>query len=564
MTKNVLSRITAALLAVILCTACFSIEAFAKDKADVRQTNVMLPDVSVEVEGKYSDSDIAGVTLDGESLSIKEVVSAKDAEGKLVYILVDISTSMSQQALNAVKPSLIEFATSLGKDDKLILMTFGTKVTKVLKGGESDKIVKEKINALKCNSQGTTFYKALTKALDDSLGKKDYDRKYAIVVSDGADFEKGNSSQEEVVDDLETNRLPIYGLCLESTSTANANGFGYISRESGGELVKFSSANAGSRFGKLKGIINDVTIIKAASKKRKSAGKKEIEIEFADGVGKTAKETVLVSAKRDDDKPTIDDISYDKDTNSFVVQFSEDVDGAEDNASYVIKKGDADSDNELAIVSVAYDSDDTTATITMDKTVYSGEYTIEPKGITDSTDAQNKMQKKAYTEKVKATPIAVLILKIVGIVLIPIAFLVAIYLILLNIKKKKHVDKIKDIFITQVEEQQHEHVHIVQQPQAGRKLKISIDAGNGQFHTVEFTLVKSMIVGRSTMSDLTIDDTSMSRQHFAVEDVETGLAVTDLGTTNGTFVNGVQIKSRTFLDSGAKIYAGNSVITIYY
>jgi hypothetical protein len=472
-------------------------------------------------------------------------------------MLIDISTSMSQSALNAVKPSLIDFANSLGKKDKLVLMTFGTEVKTLLSGGESSKEISNTINSLKCNSQGTTFYKALTKALDDSIEQNNYVRKYAIVVSDGADYDKGNSSQQEVVNSLESNRLPIYGLCVSTSSSENMNGFGYICRESGGELEKLSSSNAKSNFNSLKKIIDNVTVIKAKSKKKKSSENKELTVKL-NGVKNTAKETVVVNAKNDDEKPTVEDITFDKDTNSFKLYFSENVDNADDSSSYVIKKG----SKELSIVSVIYDSDDKTSTINMDKKVYSGTYTFEMKNITDATDNQNELDKSSYEWEIKANPIILKILTIVAIILIPVLFLVALYLILLNLKKRKKVDKIKDIFITQVEEKEYEHIHI--DSPKGMALKLYIDAGNGRYHNVDFNLVNSMIIGRSDMCDLTIDDKNMSRQHFVIEQVDNGLAVTDLNTTNGTFVNGIQIHSRTFVPTGAKVMAGNSLITINY
>ena len=87
---------------------------------------------------------------------------------------------------------------------------------------------------------------------------------------------------------------------------------------------------------------------------------------------------------------------------------------------------------------------------------------------------------------------------------------------------------------------------------------------NGQIHRFEYNLVSSAIVGRDNICDICIEDNRMSQQHFALEIVESGLAVTDLQSTNGTFVNGVQIFSKTFLPNGSKIFAGNSVITIDY
>lgn len=544
----------------IIFISVTGINCYASDSKDIRQVNINLPSVMFEIEGNYAQSDILSVKLDNEQLEIDKVYKSGEAENKLIYMLVDVSTSMSQAALDALKPELIKFTASLGNNDKFVLITFGTKVSTVLKGGESKKKISKVINGLKCDSPGTTFYKALTKAFDASIKEDEYVRKYAIVISDGADFEKGNSSQEEVIDKLETNRLPFYGMCLSSTSSGNANGFGYISRESGGELVKFSKSNAKKQFNSLKKIINDVTIVEASSLKKKSLGNKVLSVKFKNNKSKTEtiEETVFAKAKEDITAPEVEDISYDKDTNSFLIKFSENVENADKTSSYTINKG----EKKLVIVSVKYDDANYKSTVCMDQKIYSGDYSFELDNITDASDNQNNLKEESFDKNIKANPIILKILLIFVIVLIPILFLTAIYLILLNLKKKKNVEKIKDLFVVQVEEKEYEHIHI-EQPK-GRQIKLSIDAGNGRYHNIDFNLINSVIVGRSDICDLTIEDSNMSRQHFVIEDVENGLAVTDLDTTNGTFVNGIKIGSRTFIDSGAKITAGNSVISVIY
>ena len=66
------------------------------------------------------------------------------------------------------------------------------------------------------------------------------------------------------------------------------------------------------------------------------------------------------------------------------------------------------------------------------------------------------------------------------------------------------------------------------------------------------------------MCDIQIDDSRMSKQHFVVERVKAGLTVTDLNSTNGTYINGVRIQSPSFLRSGDRVFAGNSAIRFVY
>lgn len=544
--KSVSLFLSAILIVTMICNA------YAVD-TKLRMVDVNLPDITAELTGDVKKGDISTVKLNGEKLEIEQVSKQSDLT-QLVYVLVDISGSMSQSAFNALKPSLIKFAKNLDKKtDKFVLMTFGEKVTTLLKGGESDAKIESVINSIVCNSNNTTFYKALNDVYKSSEKETGYERKYAIVISDGADLDNGNSSEQEVVDNYKTHRLPLYALCDANTTKSSMDGFGYISRVSGGELYGYSYYNATESFDSVKSVIDDVTLVKLKSKKKKSQGTKFIEFELGDEL---VKQEVLVKAKADNKAPTVEEVSYNKDTNSFVLKFSESVDNAGDIASYKIKKG----DKEITIVSVEYKNGK--STVYMQDTVYSGEYTFELSGITDATDNANSLAENELVRDIEATPVVFKVLKIVGIASIPILFLLAIFLILLFLKKKKNVKKIKDIFITQTEEEEVESIHVTERK--SMPIKLYIDSDDGNFYTVSYNLVTSVIVGRSEIADLKIEDAMMSRQHFAIEKNENVLAVVDLDSVNGTFINGVKIGSRTFLNSGDRITAGNSVIRVIY
>jgi pSer/pThr/pTyr-binding forkhead associated (FHA) protein len=52
-----------------------------------------------------------------------------------------------------------------------------------------------------------------------------------------------------------------------------------------------------------------------------------------------------------------------------------------------------------------------------------------------------------------------------------------------------------------------------------------------------------VIVGRGPGVDRAFDDPAMSRQHAALEFCGTGFRLRDLGSTNGTLLNGTQVQS---------------------
>jgi hypothetical protein len=57
-----------------------------------------------------------------------------------------------------------------------------------------------------------------------------------------------------------------------------------------------------------------------------------------------------------------------------------------------------------------------------------------------------------------------------------------------------------------------------------------------------------MVVGRLTSCDICLKDRNVSRQHAAFVAEGSGWAITDLGSTNGTLLNGSTVSSRTLRD----------------
>lgn len=56
------------------------------------------------------------------------------------------------------------------------------------------------------------------------------------------------------------------------------------------------------------------------------------------------------------------------------------------------------------------------------------------------------------------------------------------------------------------------------------------------------------IIGRGSDADIVVDDPGVSRQHLEIRVTPDGVVATDLGSTNGTFVEGHQITAATLVD----------------
>ncbi len=67
-----------------------------------------------------------------------------------------------------------------------------------------------------------------------------------------------------------------------------------------------------------------------------------------------------------------------------------------------------------------------------------------------------------------------------------------------------------------------------------------------------------LTVGRGDDVNAKVDDGELSRRHFTIEPTEKGYAIRDLGSLNGTQVNGQKITGTVILKPGARIRAGQS------
>jgi two-component system response regulator GlrR len=90
------------------------------------------------------------------------------------------------------------------------------------------------------------------------------------------------------------------------------------------------------------------------------------------------------------------------------------------------------------------------------------------------------------------------------------------------------------------------------------KYKLVVVEGpqDGHEYVVDSDLVK---VGSSRGNDLVIEDHTVSRVHFEIEVTDVGHLIRDVGSTNGTDVEGCRIKE-AFLHPGARIGAGEVVL----
>lgn len=70
------------------------------------------------------------------------------------------------------------------------------------------------------------------------------------------------------------------------------------------------------------------------------------------------------------------------------------------------------------------------------------------------------------------------------------------------------------------------------------------------------------VIGRGGDSDIILEDTGVSRHHLELRHEHGTLVATDLGSTNGTFVDGDRIRTPVALQNGSQLTVGRTRMTV--
>ncbi len=93
-----------------------------------------------------------------------------------------------------------------------------------------------------------------------------------------------------------------------------------------------------------------------------------------------------------------------------------------------------------------------------------------------------------------------------------------------------------------------------------RKLRLEINPGAATGRDRQFDQ-NIITIGSKDDNDVVLDDETVSRRHCRIAQRDEHFVAEDLGSTNGTYVNGVRIE-RAFLEPGSVLAVGNSRIEL--
>ena len=77
-----------------------------------------------------------------------------------------------------------------------------------------------------------------------------------------------------------------------------------------------------------------------------------------------------------------------------------------------------------------------------------------------------------------------------------------------------------------------------------------------------YPLADELTVGRAAGCHITVDDTYVSQNHSRVFRQNGRLMVEDLGSTNGTYLNGTKVSGSMVMQRGDRLKVGNTVLEL--
>lgn len=586
------------LLACILPLACAcpaAADGAAADQLEVEQYEICLPQIDVYFHPLSSDGtcvqgfapDASGVmaVLGNQALMVDSI--GPYTGGTAYYFLLDISGSVPKSVFSAVKESLAGFVGGMKEDDALVLITFGEQVAVVLDGTESKTDALTEISALEANDSITRFYDALSAAIDLTRTASGTlpSRRVALVFTDGKDVsEGGGTTAAEAGKSLVSAGLPIYAFGI-GTNKTYLDALGALARSAGGVFTAIDKESCETALSATRERIDSCYVLHLhASSNIIEAAEQQLIVKIACG-GKTL--SVSKSVKVDDwvpdtAAPYVDDF-FISGAHELTLEFSEAVLNAGDAANYSVTMTPEDGTaQEIAVQSAAYDDAAHTVKLTFGETLYTGDYDLSLINITDRSMEKNPLGAKSVQGRnlagqtppspapVGQTAVASPGLTggngvFIGNSAFPFwlviaaggaAAVIAVFVIVLAAKKKPKEDP-EPAAPYIPEAPANTGVHI---PGAsGVRCQAYILDASGVQRRVEFTAFGPYTVGRSQGAcDMAIDDKKLSRSHFRLTFEEGRVFIEDLGSTNGTEVNGVPVGGKRALAPTDIVTAGNT------
>lgn len=538
----------------------------------IEQVYLNLPEVFVYGEGFSADEVAAGEGyLSQDKLEfVRAVPFHAMGEGITYYVLLDISGSIPRSYFASIKEGILNLQNSLGEKERLILCTFGEEVNLAADGNQTAQDMEAILAQLSNRDQETLLFEGIDRvaALTEQT-RGICRRQVLLVISDGEDFAVGKKMSQEALSTLKDKGLPAYALCIQDTAKENINSFGEFARTSGGQLVTFKADEGSAVLTNLSAKLwQDLCVEYRAASNVVSNKEENFSFQFADD-RVLSRAVMNVHWIPDNEAPYL--ISGEAIGRQQIrLVFSEPMTGLAGAANYAVTLD----GREVGVTGVAYDKEDETKiTLTLAEAVENGTYKITGANLTDASMEKNPLEGSLLVEITGVEPEEVIdadegpnYMGIIFLLLLAVVILIIVIAVVSKKKKEKALpeqesggengNSVVNLQDTGV------NSHIVMNSGAKRMLSVVVSAKGKTPQTTTWELGSSLIVGRASICDIVVDDLELSRQHFCLESDNGNVFITDLGSTNGTSVNGIGIAGKRRLNPGDMVEAGSMKFTI--
>lgn len=548
----------------------------------IEQVYLNLPEVYVYGEG-FSPEEVEA----GEGYLSQDKLELIDArpfsetgEGIFYYVMLDISGSIPSSYFRSIKDGIQALQDGLGEKDRLVLCTFGNEVSLVADGSQTPADMAGILEGLKNKDQETLLFEGIDRVAgltDQTRGN--CRRQVLLVVSDGEDFATGKKQSQEALATLMDKGLPAYAICIQGTAKENINSFGEFARTSGGLLRTFQPEEGSFVLTEIAaGLKDDICVQYQAASNVVTNKEENFSFQFADD-SVLSKAVMNVHWIPDHEAPYLvgGDPVGDR---QIRLTFSEPMTGLAGAANYkVLLEG-----REVGVTGVAYDKEDETKiTLTLADAVKNGTYEVTCANLTDYSMEKNPLEGSIFVEISGVVEeetdraggdIDIDLLEaerhdytgILFLLVLAVVALIILVIVLNNKNKKKKIGQeaaAGQSGVSQVDmADKGFKSHVAVSPVEKRNLNVVISTKGRQSRQTTWELGSSLIVGRASICDVSVEDLEMSRQHFCLEWENGSVYVTDLGSTNGTSVNGIRTQGKRRIEPGDNIEAGAMKFTI--
>ena len=399
--RGILKRIRLAvcLLLTVLLAAGSGLSAVyaATNDHKIQQLYVNKPDVTVYYRDSAADRKLEAY-LDGEKLEhVKDTVFSETGMAVEHYLLVDISGSISD--FDKIREAIIAFRKSLRKGDRMSLVSFGDKVTRVLDGSEDAAAAESAISALEANDSTTVLAEAVKETADMMEASADPDTKVQtlIIISDGKPDTDNNASIDNAQSTLVSKGIQAYTVAVDnkegdSKETVNSyrSRFNDIASSTGGLSKTVDSADvsgsvqAGLQQAQKDMLASNVASFRSSSNKV-SNKTEEFVLKFVTSGTKDSRKVLVEKHKSDQTAPEIESVKASGDK-SIIVTFSEAGNGADRTGNYAVS-----ADGKAVPVSQVKAGQDNSYTLVLGESFRNADYEITVSGITDTSEEANEV-----------------------------------------------------------------------------------------------------------------------------------------------------------------------------